>query len=90
MVDSAEFLGVPRLGKIEPGAPADLVIFRDDPTHSLDALDTILGVVRDGRLYTREALDAQMERYRDHFESALYEAILTPLVRSVVASTTPD
>ncbi len=56
----------------------------------LDALDTILGVVRDGRLYTREMLDDQLDRYRNHFENSLYEALLTPLVRSVVASTAPD
>lgn len=89
MVDSAEFLGVPGLGRIEPGAPAELVILRDDPTRSLEALDGILGVVRDGRLYTRETLDAQLERYRDHFESPLYDALITPLVRRVVASTAP-
>ncbi len=77
-------------GRIEPGAPAELVIFREDPTRSLDALDTILGVVRDGRLYTREMLDDQLDRYRNHFENSLYEALLTPLVRSVVASTAPD
>lgn len=90
MVTSAEFLGVPKLGRIQPGAPAELVIFREDPTRSLDALDTILGVVRDGRLYTRETLDEQMEHYQANFESPLYEAILTPLVRSVVTSTRPD
>ena len=89
-VASAAALGVPGLGTIAPGAPADLVIFREDPTRSLDALDSIVGVIRDGRLYTREALDAQLTRYRDHFDNALYEGLLTPLVRSVLASTAPD
>lgn len=90
MVTSAQALGGVDYGRIEPGAPAELVIFREDPTRSLDALDTILGVVRDGRLYTREMLDDQLDRYRNHFENSLYEALLTPLVRSVVASTAPD
>jgi hypothetical protein len=89
MVASAEFLGVPKLGRIETGAPAELVIFGQDPTRSLDALDSIKGVVRDGRLYTREALDVQLQRYRDHFENRLYDAILTPLVRSVLAANAP-
>jgi len=90
MVASADAFGVPRLGRIERGAPAELVIFRDDPTRSLDALDSIAGVVREGRLYTREALDAQLDRYRSHFDSAFYGGLLTPLVRRVLASTTGD
>jgi hypothetical protein len=84
---SAEFLGVPGLGRLEPGAPAELAIFRDDPTASLDALDTLLGVVRDGRLYPRAALDAQLARHRDHFEGRVYDAVFTPLVRRAVAAT---
>lgn len=87
---SAEFLGVPELGRLRAGAPAELAIFRDDPTQSLDALDTLLGVVRDGRLYSRADLDAQLERYRSHFEGGLYDALLTPLVRRAVAATVGD
>ncbi len=86
--DSAGDLGVPGLGEIRSGAPADLLVFREDPTVSLDALDSLVAVVRDGRLYPREALDAQMERYRAHFDGALYDAVVTPLVRQVLASTT--
>jgi hypothetical protein len=63
------------------------VIFREDPTRSLDALDSIAGVVRDGRLYTREALDAQLARYRAHFDGALYDALVTPLIRRMLART---
>ena len=85
--DSAQFLGVPRLGELAPGAPAELLIFRDDPTRSLDALDSLAGVVRDGRLYPRAALDAQLARYRSHYDGALYDAIVTPLVRRALAAT---
>jgi len=84
---SAAALGVPGLGELRPGAPAELVIFRDDPTRSLDALDSIAGVVRDGRLYTREALDAQLARYRTHFDGAAYDALVTPLIRRMLART---
>lgn len=87
MRDSAEDFGVPGLGTIAAGAPADLVVFREDPTRSLDALDSIAAVIRDGRLYSREALDAQLARYRAHHDSAVYDAIVTPLVRRALAST---
>jgi len=78
------------LGAIAEGGPAELVIFREDPTQDLAALDTIAGVVRDGRLYTREELDAQLARYREWFDGAAFELVLTPLVRQVLSSTLPS
>lgn len=87
MRDSAEYLGVPNLGMLQPGAPAELLIFREDPTQNLDALATLAGVVRDGRLYTREVLDAQYDRYHAHFDAPLFNAIVTPLVRRALAKT---
>jgi hypothetical protein len=63
------------------------LILREDPTRSLAALDSIAGVVRDGRLYTREMLDAQLARYRRHYDGTLYDAIVTPIVRRVLART---
>jgi imidazolonepropionase-like amidohydrolase len=86
---SARFLDVDGLGELREGAPADLAVFRDDPTRDLAALDTLVAVVGDGRLYTREALDAQLARYRGHHESTLYDALVTPLVRRVLAATLP-
>lgn len=86
---SARFLDA-ELGEVRIGGPAEFVIYREDPTRSLDALDSIAAVVRDGRLYTREALDAQLKRYRGHFDGPLYDAIVTPLVRRVLAATVPD
>jgi imidazolonepropionase-like amidohydrolase len=88
--DSARFLRVPGLGELAPGAPAELAIFREDPTRDLAALDTLAGVVRDGRLFSRERLDAQLARYREHYGSVLYDALVTPLVRRVLASTRRD
>jgi imidazolonepropionase-like amidohydrolase len=78
---NGEFLPLERLGRLEPGAPADLVVFREDPTRSLDALDTIEAVVADGRLYAREDLEAQSARYRRHFEGAVFDAVLVYLTR---------
>jgi imidazolonepropionase-like amidohydrolase len=88
MHDSADFLRVKGLGTLRPGAPADLLVFREDPTQRLDALDSLVAVIRDGRLYSREDLDAQLKRYQDHFNGKLYDAIVTPLVRRALASAT--
>ena len=87
MRDSTEYLGVPNLGLLQAGAPAELLIFREDPTQNLDALASLAGVVRDGRLYTREALDAQFDRYKAYFDAPLFNAIVTPLVRRALAKT---
>ena len=70
-----------------PGAPAELLIFRDDPPGASTRWRRLAGVVRDGRLYPRDALDAQLARYRAHFDGALYDAIVTPLVRRALAAT---
>jgi imidazolonepropionase-like amidohydrolase len=85
--ESASALGVPGLGELRPGAPAELVILRSDPTQSLDALGEIAGVIREGRLYPRAMLDAQLARYRLRYDGALYDALVTPIVRRVLAST---
>ena len=74
------------LGEIRPGAPADLVIFREDPTRDLSALGTLSGVIADGRLYTREALDEQLALYRDQFENPIYDAVMTGLVRRLLSA----
>jgi imidazolonepropionase-like amidohydrolase len=79
--NSAEVFGEPGLGTIREGAPADLVIFGSDPTQSLDSLRDIRGVVRGGRFYSREDLDAQLARYQAHADGAVYDAVTTFLVR---------
>jgi cytosine/adenosine deaminase-related metal-dependent hydrolase len=79
------FLRVPGLGRVEPGAPADLLILREDPTRSLDALDSLEAVVADGRLYTREELGEQLARYRRYSEGALFDALSMVLVRRAMA-----
>jgi imidazolonepropionase-like amidohydrolase len=66
---AGEALGVPGLGRIEPGAPADLLIFREDPTRDLRALDTLEAVIANGRLYTKAELDEALARQRAFFES---------------------
>jgi len=85
--DTVNALAGDRAGFVEPGAPADLLVFREDPTRSLDALDSLEAVVADGRLYRRQDLDAQLARYREAFNGRLYEAITLPLVRRALANT---
>jgi hypothetical protein len=70
-----EFLGEPGLGRIEAGAPADLVLFREDPTRDLGALGSLAAVVADGRLYRREVLDAALAASTRHYRGWLYETV---------------
>jgi len=65
----------PRLGRIEPGAPADLLLFREDPTQDLLVLGTLVAVVADGRRYSRETLDAALETAERHYRGRLYERV---------------
>jgi predicted amidohydrolase len=69
------------LGMLKPGAPADLLVFRDDPTTDLSKLDSLEAVVANGRLYTREDLDGAIARFRERFESPAYEWTMTAVMR---------
>jgi len=80
-----EFLRVPGLGRIQPGAPADLLVLREDPTQSLDALETLEAVIADGRLYTRAELGEQLARYREHQEGAVFDTLSVVLARRALA-----
>lgn len=77
-------LGVPRLGTLTPGAPADLLIFREDPTRDLAALATLQAVVARGRLYPKPELDAALDRYRAHFDSPVYDTLSTTAARAAL------
>ncbi len=79
------FLRLPGLGRLEPGAPADLLVLREDPTRNLAALATLEAVIADGRLYTRAQLDAQLARYQELSEGAIYDAVSMLLVRRALA-----
>jgi adenine deaminase len=79
---SGESLGVPLLGTVREGAPADLAIFGRDPTVDLAALSTLEGVIAQGRLYSRPFLDAALARHRERFERPVYDALTTALIRA--------
>lgn len=68
MAQSSSAKSLVGLGTIAVNAPADLLIFREDPTVSLAALDTLETVIAAGRRYERadlqRHLSVQLERSR--------------------------
>jgi cytosine/adenosine deaminase-related metal-dependent hydrolase len=79
---ASEVFDLPGLGTLRQGTPADFVIYRDDPTRDLAALDSILAVVQDGRFYERAALDEQQARYRASFDGFFQRRIASPVVHA--------
>jgi imidazolonepropionase-like amidohydrolase len=68
-------LGQPLLGTIQLGAPADLLVFRADPTTDLNALQTLEAVIAAGRLYPREVLEQAVARWQEHLGDPVYDQI---------------
>jgi cytosine/adenosine deaminase-related metal-dependent hydrolase len=83
---AGEALRVPELGRLVPGAPADLGIYRDDPTRDLTALATLEAVVAAGRLYTVEDLRAAAERLRAHADAFPYGPLADLAARAAIAA----
>jgi imidazolonepropionase-like amidohydrolase len=52
---AAKTLNVPDHGEVREGAPADLLVFKEDPTKSLAALESMQAVIAQGRLYTADS-----------------------------------
>ena len=62
-LDGARFLGrESEMGTVDIGKKADLVLLERNPLESVANLHSIVGVVRDGRYYPKQALDAMKER----------------------------
>jgi imidazolonepropionase-like amidohydrolase len=81
--DAAAALGLVGLGRIELGAPADLLVFRRDPTEDLTALDTLEAVIADGRLYLRGDLEAAHARQREALDRAWIDVPTVAIARAV-------
>jgi imidazolonepropionase-like amidohydrolase len=79
-------LGVPRMGLLESGAPADLLIFQRDPIRDLSALDSLQAVVAQGRLYPRSLLEEALQRHRAIFEKQPYDTLTTGMIRLMLRS----
>jgi imidazolonepropionase-like amidohydrolase len=77
-------LGEPLLGSLQAGAPADLLVFREDPTRDLAALGTLEAVVVQGHLYAKQTIDAKLEAYQRHFEGAIVDPVSVLAARMLV------
>jgi cytosine/adenosine deaminase-related metal-dependent hydrolase len=83
-LDAGEALGIPQLGTLEPGAPADLLIFERDPTESLDALATLRAVVAGGRILSRADIDEAVQTQVRHYRSPVVEHIALRTARKTM------
>jgi len=78
---AGESLGLPLLGTVQEGAPADLLVFAQDPTRDLSALSTLQAVVAQGRLYPKTYLDEALARHRERFERPFYDRRMAAVIR---------
>jgi imidazolonepropionase-like amidohydrolase len=79
-------LGKPGLGTVAVDAPADLLVFRADPTRDLTNFQTLEAVVAQGRLYPRATLDTAVTGARAMFDGPVADAVSMALTRMVAAS----
>jgi hypothetical protein len=74
-VRAAALLPERGLGQLAPGAPADLLVFRRDPTRDLAALDSLEAVVAGGTLLSREDMERRMAAWQAHFAEPVFERL---------------
>ncbi len=79
---AGDSLSEPGLGTLREGAPADLLVFEQDPMRDLDALSTLQAVVADGRLYTKDSLEEDFARQRRHFEGRFFDGVTRWIART--------
>ena len=75
--EAGDRLGVAGLGRIEAGAPADVLLFRRDPTATLDHLASLEAVIVAGKLYRMADLESALQANAAYFNSP----IIKPLAR---------
>jgi imidazolonepropionase-like amidohydrolase len=75
--DAGDRLGIRGLGRIEPDAPADILLFRRDPTQTIGNLSSLEAVVTAGKLYRITDLDRALRSSQAYFASPL----IKPLAR---------
>jgi imidazolonepropionase-like amidohydrolase len=69
--DAGERLGIKGLGRLEIGAPADVLLYRRDPTVALENLASLEAVISAGRLYRAEDLRRAARSQQAYFSSPL-------------------
>lgn len=75
--DAGDRLGLKGLGRVEVGAPADILLFRRDPTRNLADLASLEAVIVAGRLYRTADLAQAVQSSIAWFSSPL----IKPLAR---------
>lgn len=78
---NADALGDTITGRIQVDAPADLLLYPEDPTTDLSRLADFTSVVADGRFYSAAMLDAILERHQSHHDAYLYDALTVAVSR---------
>jgi imidazolonepropionase-like amidohydrolase len=83
---AGEALGVPGLGRVAEGAPADLAIYGEDPSRDAAAFATLRAVIVRGRLYPREDLVAAAARRRERLDGWLPSTLFRAAARLVISA----
>ena len=65
-----------RVGEVVVGAKANLLFYKKDPRGDLSNIQYWDYLMVEGRLYTRDEIDAAVEKYRQHFRGKLYSKML--------------
>ena len=85
-VRAAADLPLARLGQLDPGAPADFLVLRHDPTVDPDAIRSLEAVVVRGRLYTKEQLDRARREHRRRHGGLLFDRMSVWATRRIMGS----
>lgn len=82
---AGERLGEPGLGRVAEKAPADLLIFKSDPSKAAPDPGQLVGVVAASRLYRKRDLDRAIRNYLDFYESPIVRRMANRAVKQVLA-----
>jgi len=82
---AGERLGVKGLGRVETGAPADILLFRQDPTKSLGNLASLEAVVTAGKLYRVSEIQKALQSSTAYFNSPLIKPLARRGARQALA-----
>lgn len=83
-VKNLEALGHYQQMALTTGAPADFIVLSENPTNNIEALSSIVAVVKSGRLYLREDMDQQLNKYIRANQGFTQRNIVSPLARVMV------
>jgi cytosine/adenosine deaminase-related metal-dependent hydrolase len=73
--DAGDRLGISGLGRLQDGTPADILLFRRDPTATLENLSSLEAVITAGKLYRVADLQRAITANQAYFASPLIKPI---------------